>query len=98
MVGEIMKTSTGHGTGTLISVNGQGNGPGATGGGDQAWQDRLRALARNLWWTWHPEVSGFFRDLDPVRWRQLDHNPIALLAELPPERLQHRASELVLSS
>src|SRR6516165_5205491 len=42
--------------------------------------DRIWALARNLWWTWHPEVIALFRELDPVRWRELDHNPIALLA------------------
>jgi starch phosphorylase len=60
--------------------------------------ERLRALAHNMWWTWHPEVVGFFRDLDPIRWRQLDHNPIALLAELSPERLEQRTNELVLSS
>src|SRR5260370_8196133 len=60
--------------------------------------DKCCALARNLWWTWHPEVINLFRDLDPIRWRQLDHNPIALLAEFTPERLELRASELVLYS
>ncbi len=60
--------------------------------------DKCNALARNLWWTWHPEVINLFRDLDPIRWRQLDHNPIALLAEFTPERLEMRASELVLYS
>ncbi len=60
--------------------------------------DKCIALARNLWWTWHPEVINLFRDLDPIRWRQLDHNPIALLAEFTPERLEMRASELVLYS
>ena len=43
----------------------------------------LRELARNLWWTWQPEVLGLFRELDPAAWRQLDHNPIALLAGAP---------------
>jgi starch phosphorylase len=51
-----------------------------------------------MWWTWHPDVVAFFRDLDPIRWRQLAHNPIALLAELSPERLEQRTNELVLSS
>ena len=60
--------------------------------------DRMWALARNLWWTWHPDVGGLFRELDPVRWRQLDHNPIALLAEFPVERLEQRARELVMHS
>ncbi|GAG27578.1 unnamed protein product, partial [marine sediment metagenome] len=60
--------------------------------------DKCVALARNLWWSWHPEVINLFRDLDPIRWRQLDHNPIALLAEFTPERLEMRAAELVLYS
>ena len=60
--------------------------------------DKCMALARNLWWSWHPEVTNLFRDLDPVRWRQLDHNPIALLAEFTPEQLEARAAELVLYS
>jgi len=60
--------------------------------------DKCVTLARNLWWSWHPEVINLFRDLDPIRWRQLDHNPIALLAEFTPERLEMRAAELVLYS
>jgi starch phosphorylase len=54
------------------------------------------ALARNLWWSWHPEVVNLFRDLDPVRWRQIDHNPIMLLSEMTPEQIAERASEMVL--
>jgi len=60
--------------------------------------EKCNALARNLWWSWQPEVINLFRDLDPIRWRQLDHNPIALLSEFTPERLDMRASELVLFS
>ncbi|GIW95059.1 MAG: alpha-glucan phosphorylase [Pirellulaceae bacterium] len=60
--------------------------------------EKCMALARNLWWTWHPEVSSLFRDLDPIRWRQLDHNPIALLREFTPKRLAVRAAEMVLFS
>jgi starch phosphorylase len=56
------------------------------------------ALARNLWWTWHPEVVNLFRDLDPIRWRQLDHNPVALLRDFTPETLAARAAEMVLFS
>ena len=58
----------------------------------------MRLVGRNLWWSWHAEVINLFRDLDPIRWRQLDHNPIALLSEFTPERLEMRASELVLYS
>ena len=64
----------------------------------QTLYEKCYALARNLWWAWHPEVVNLFRDLDPIRWRQLDHNPIALLKEFTPERLEMRAAEMVLYS
>jgi len=57
---------------------------------------KCMALASNLWWSWTPEVEHLFRDLDPVRWRQTDHNPIALLQEFTPQRLYDRANEMVL--
>jgi starch phosphorylase len=60
--------------------------------------DKCMALAMNLSWTWSPEVITLFQDIDPVRWRALDHNPIALLAEFTPEQLHERAIELVLQS
>ncbi|MCH7725113.1 MAG: DUF3417 domain-containing protein, partial [Planctomycetes bacterium] len=56
------------------------------------------ALSRNLWWSWNPDVISLFRDLDPIRWRQLDHNPIALLREFTAERLEMRAAEMTLYS
>jgi len=65
---------------------------------DQSMYDKCNALARNLWWSWHPDVVNLFRDLDPIRWRQLAHSPIALLTEFTPERLERRAAELVLYS
>ena len=61
-------------------------------------QERLWALARNLWWSWDNDSSSLFRDLDPVRWRQLNHNPVSLLTEMPLARIERRARELVLHS
>lgn len=60
--------------------------------------DKLWALANNLWWSWHPEYDAIFRDIDPHRWRELGHNPVALLREMTPEQLSERAGELVLHS
>ena len=60
--------------------------------------DKCMALASNLWWSWNPEVARIFMDLDPIRWRQLDHNPVALLQEFTPERLEERVAEVVLYS
>ena len=59
---------------------------------------RLNELARNLWWTWQPEVIAIFRDLDTALWREVNHNPIAFLTELRPERLLRRAEETALES
>src|SRR6201984_861069 len=39
-------------------------------------QERLWALARNLWWSWDHDSTSLFLDLDPARWWQLNHNPV----------------------
>ena len=61
-------------------------------------QERLWSLARNLWWSWDHDCVSLFRDLDPIRWRQLNQNPISLLSEIPLEELERRATALVLHS
>jgi len=61
-------------------------------------QERLWALARNLWWSWDHNSSSLFLDLDPARWNELNQNPVALLAELPLAKLETRAAELMLHS
>jgi len=61
-------------------------------------QERLWALARNVWWSWDPDCVSLFRDLNPTRWRQLNQNPIALLNEMPLGEIERRATELVLHS
>src|SRR3982750_87945 len=60
--------------------------------------DRLRELARNLWWTWQPNVINLFRDLDPILWRTTDHNPMQFLKEISAEQLERRAAEMALHS
>jgi len=61
-------------------------------------QERLWSLARNLWWSWDHDSAGLFLDLDPVRWRELNHNPLALLGETPLAQIDRRAGELLLHS
>ncbi|MBN1855089.1 MAG: alpha-glucan family phosphorylase [Pirellulales bacterium] len=67
-----------------------------TGVTPEALYEKCLTLAKNLWWSWQPEIVSLFRDLDPVRFRQLGHNPIALLAEMTPKQLQERAAQMVL--
>src|SRR6266850_6664431 len=44
---------------------------------------RLCALSQNLWWSWDTETTTLFREIDPVLWRALDNNPVALLQQIP---------------
>jgi len=61
-------------------------------------QERLWSLARNVWWSWDYDSTSLFRDLDPIRWRELNHNPVSMLSEIPLAEVERRASELVLHS
>jgi starch phosphorylase len=56
-----------------------------------ALRNALAAVASNLWFTWLPGARTLFEELDPERFAALDHNPIALLAELSDEQLATRA-------
>ncbi len=60
--------------------------------------ERLRELARNLYWTWRPELIEIFRDLDPDLFRRTNHNPVEFLSQLEAETLQQRAWELALEA
>ena len=60
--------------------------------------EKLRELARNLWWVWQPNVIALFRELDPALWRKVDHNPVEFLMRLPAEQLERRAAEMALDS
>ncbi|MBI4870279.1 MAG: alpha-glucan family phosphorylase, partial [Candidatus Riflebacteria bacterium] len=55
---------------------------------------KLKHLAANLWWTWHPEVIELFRALDPERWRLANHNPEAFLRTLSVDEVESRTMEL----
>ena len=45
-------------------------------------------LAANLRWSWHKPTRDLFRDIDPTVWRTLGHDPVGLLGEVTPERLE----------
>ena len=57
---------------------------------------RLGELAQNLWWSWDDESTSLFRELNPLLWRELDHNPVALLQLTEMHTLDDRASQLAL--
>ncbi len=53
--------------------------------------DQLMEIGHNLWWSWQPDVGAIFRDLDVELWREVNHNPVAFLKRLGPERVAERA-------
>jgi glycogen phosphorylase len=48
---------------------------------------RLGELAYNLWWTWQPDATRLYSQLDRAMWERLNHNPIRMLRELKRARL-----------
>ncbi len=55
---------------------------------------RLRDLAGNLWWCWHPSCWELFSRLAPHVWNSSAHNPIRCLESAAPSTL----AELTLDS
>jgi glycogen phosphorylase len=53
----------------------------------------LLALMLNLRWSWHPDAVALFAAIDPGRAQDSVHEPTALLADVPPERLARLAAD-----
>ncbi|HLG06084.1 MAG TPA: alpha-glucan family phosphorylase [Gemmatimonadales bacterium] len=53
----------------------------------------LSALVVNLSWSWNRGARALLRSIDPPIWRQVRHNPIALLHEVPTTRLERLAQD-----
>ncbi len=53
---------------------------------------RLRDLAYNLWWAWHPEAQDLYRLIDPDLWEEDYHNPVDFLRDVRQRRLESAAT------
>jgi len=53
----------------------------------------LAALATNLSWSWNREARELLRAIDPPLWRETRNNPIAMLREVSPSRLERLAKD-----
>ena len=53
----------------------------------------LGGLAADLWWSWNYRARDLFRRLDHSLWRLNAHNPVRMLRQVPPERLQEVARD-----
>src|SRR5689334_20756535 len=53
----------------------------------------LRDLSWNYWWSWGPDGSEVFRDLDPNLWSQCEQNPRLMLTQISDLRLAEIATD-----
>ncbi|HEY9376321.1 MAG TPA: alpha-glucan family phosphorylase, partial [Jiangellaceae bacterium] len=53
----------------------------------------LGELVDNLRWSWHPPTQELFAAVDQNLWEAVRHDPVRLLGEVPPERLQALAAD-----
>jgi starch phosphorylase len=55
----------------------------------------LDALSCNFWWSWQPDATGLFRDLDQTLWEDCEQNPRSLLKRISDVELRRRAADPV---
>ena len=54
---------------------------------------RLTELAYNLVWSWDHTVRAVFRRLDPLLWKECNHNPVLMLGRISQEALNRAAGD-----
>ncbi len=54
---------------------------------------RLPEIGINLLWSWDHNIRALFRRLDPVIWKDSNHNPVVMLGRVPQSTLERAASD-----
>lgn len=54
---------------------------------------RLNDVAYNLWWTWSNPARVLFKELHPVLWDVVEHNPVLFLHRIDQGRLKRAAQD-----
>jgi glycogen phosphorylase len=57
-------------------------------------RERLLLLSQNLWWSWNDDLDGIFRAIDRELWREVNHNPMAFLKQVPSETLSSKERDV----
>ena len=55
--------------------------------------ERLNDLAYNLWWAWEPEAINLFKQIDPITWDAVSHNPIEMLRRTARALLNQKSND-----
>lgn len=54
---------------------------------------RLADMAYNYWWSWTGDRLSLFRNIDPQKWHESKHNPVAVLQSTSYVRLTQLAND-----
>jgi starch phosphorylase len=54
---------------------------------------RMTDLANNILWAWEPTIRALFRRLDPVLWKEVAYNPVAMLGRVSQLTLERAAAD-----
>ncbi len=54
----------------------------------------LDELSWNYYWSWQPEATNLFRELDPTLWTKCEQNPRLLLKQIDDLRLWQKANDV----
>lgn len=49
---------------------------------------RLADIAHNLWWVGNPDVARLFKEVDELKWRQTNHNPVVMLRKVGKSKFE----------
>ena len=49
--------------------------------------EKLEVLAKNLWFSWNPDVRDLFREIDLNTWRNCGRNPVKFLQMADPQKI-----------
>jgi starch phosphorylase len=55
--------------------------------------ERLREIARNMWWCWDPEAIELFFRIDRDLWIQTNQNPLCMLGLVSQTRLEELSKD-----
>ncbi|MBP7215055.1 MAG: alpha-glucan family phosphorylase, partial [Candidatus Kapabacteria bacterium] len=55
--------------------------------------EKIRELAYNYWWCWDSDAKELFQRMDRNIWKDVHHNPVALLNRLSQQQLEDLANQ-----
>lgn len=55
--------------------------------------EKIRELAYNYWWCWDSDAKELFQRMNRQIWKEVHHNPVALINQLSQQQLEELANQ-----